>query len=132
MLNCRITLAALKVMYFRGEENMKLYTKVEQNALIVKVFGELDLVIAEQFKSTVEKELDQLKVSNLILDLQEVTFIDSSGLGAILGRYKTISERHGKMSLVNPQPPVKRILELSGVLRIINIHEDVKKALSVI
>lgn len=111
---------------------MYIKTRVEQNALIAKVFGELDLVIAEQFKATIEKELAAAKINNLILDLQDVTFIDSSGLGAILGRYKMLSEKQGKMVLLNPQPGVKRILELSGVLRIINIYADLSVALAAI
>jgi len=111
---------------------MNIKTRVEQNALIVKVSGELDLVIAEQFKALIEKELEQLKINSLILDLEEVSFIDSSGLGAILGRYKVLSEKKGKMALINPQPTVRRILELSGILRIINIYEDLDKALSAI
>ncbi|HHU33281.1 MAG: anti-sigma F factor antagonist [Zhaonellaceae bacterium] len=111
---------------------MNIKTRVEQNALIVTVFGELDLVIAEQFKAVIEKELENLKINTLILDLKEVTFIDSSGLGAILSRYKMLSEKHGRMALINPQPAVKRILELSGILRIINIYEDLNRALAAI
>jgi stage II sporulation protein AA (anti-sigma F factor antagonist) len=111
---------------------MHINTRVEEKTLVVKVFGELDLVIAEQFKAKIEKELKQLKINNLVLDLQDVTFIDSSGLGVILGRYKMLREKQGKMALINPQPPVKKILELSGVLQIINIYEDLNVALSAI
>lgn len=111
---------------------MNIKTRVEQNALIVKVIGELDLVIAEQFKAVIEKELEHLNIHILVLDLEEVSFIDSSGLGAILGRYKMLSEKKGKMVLLNPQPAVRRILELSGILRIISIYEDLNRALSAI
>lgn len=110
---------------------MQIETRCEKNTLIVKVIGELDLVVAEKFKNTTEQELLQPKMQNLILDLKDVNFIDSSGLGAILGRYKTVLHKKGKMAIVYPQPAVKRILELAGLLRIITIYHDLPSALAV-
>ncbi len=109
---------------------MHIETRTEKDTLIVTVKGELDLVIAEKFKITVEEALERSRAKNLVLDLEGVSFIDSSGLGAILGRYKTVTGQHGSMSIVNPQAPVKKILELSGILRILTIHQDMTSALA--
>jgi len=109
--------------------------KIKNESLIVKISGDLDLVLAKEFRETVDKILMDKPLRNLILDLSEVDFIDSSGLGAILGRYKMIQQRKGKMSIWGAKPSVYRILDLSGILKIIPVfkteeltHIDKKEA----
>ena len=58
----------------------------------------------------------------MILDLGGVSFIDSSGLGFILGRYKKIKSQKGKMYIVRARPSVGRILELSGITKLIPVY----------
>lgn len=112
---------------------MKIESRIEdKNTLVVKVSGELDLSTAEQFKLQVEQALEHWKAKNLILDLSGVNFIDSSGLGVILGRYKTITQNNGFIAIVKPKASVKKVLELSGILRIINLYKDVNTALAAI
>lgn len=112
---------------------MKIESRLEdKNTLVVKVSGELDLSTAEQFKLQIEQDIKQWKTKNLILDLNGVNFIDSSGLGVILGRYKTVTQNNGNMAIVKPKASVKKILELSGILRIIKIYKDVDAALTAI
>ncbi|MFZ3170787.1 MAG: anti-sigma F factor antagonist [Carboxydocellales bacterium] len=101
---------------------MRINVEQASNSLIARVTGELDMLVASDFRDQLEAALDKQSVPNLILNFTEVSFIDSSGLGAILGRYKRISQFGGVMAIVNPQPQVKRILELSGIMRIINTY----------
>lgn len=108
---------------------MKIYTEIKQRSLIVRVEGELDLHVADAFRKIVDEILEQASVPNLILNLAQVSFIDSSGLGAILGRYKRISQIGGKMSAVQLQPQVEKIFELSGLLRIIKLYPTEQQAL---
>ncbi|NLT96518.1 MAG: anti-sigma factor antagonist [Clostridia bacterium] len=95
--------------------------KIKNDALIVSISGDLDLVIAREFRDTVDKVLKDKPIKNLILDLSEVNFIDSSGLGAILGRYKLLQQRGGRMSIWGAKPSVFRILDLSGIMKIIPV-----------
>ncbi len=98
--------------------------------LIVQVDGELDLETSPLFRDKVESKLNQYEMINhLILDLKKVNFIDSSGLGAILGRFKRLSQQGGRLSAVNVSPQVKRIFELSGLLKIMEIYVDRQQAL---
>jgi len=97
--------------------------KIKNESLIVKISGDLDLVLAKDFRETVDKILLDRSLKNLILDVSEVNFIDSSGLGAILGRYKIIQQQGGKMSIWGPKPSVYRILDLSGILKIIPVFK---------
>ncbi|MGE5605767.1 MAG: anti-sigma F factor antagonist [Bacteroidota bacterium] len=98
--------------------------------LIVQVDGELDLETSPLFREKVESKLNQYEmIKHLILDLKKVNFIDSSGLGAILGRFKRLSQQGGRLSAVNVSPQVRRIFELSGLLKIMEIYSDRQQAL---
>ena len=107
---------------------MKLsFTKVKKS-LIVSLEGELDLHTAEEFKTKLITKINA-GTKQLILDLGQVEFIDSSGLGAILSSYKKISSQGGLLTVVNVTPKVRRIFEVSGILRVINIYSSEKEAL---
>ncbi len=108
---------------------MKLRTNMAGNTLVVRVSGELDLVVVDEFRVKVDRKLDEHPVRNLVINLQNVRFIDSSGLGAILGRYKRIAAGGGKVAMVGAAPQVKRILELSGLLKIMGAYEKEDQAL---
>ncbi|GAB6156940.1 hypothetical protein JCM39194_01400 [Desulfotomaculum varum] len=109
---------------------MHLDMEHQQETLLVRLGGDLDLGVADQLRKTLDNQLDEKKIKNLILNLTRVTFIDSSGLGVILGRYKRLVNKGGKVILVGAQPQVKRILELSGLLQIMEDYPDEPKALS--
>lgn len=98
--------------------------------LLVAINGELDLETSPDFRNIVEEQLDNYQnIRHLILDLQKVNFIDSSGLGVILGRFKRLSQQGGRLSAINVSDQVKRIFELSGLLKIMNIYPDLRQAL---
>lgn len=98
---------------------MNISTLVKQGVLVIRVEGELDMHVVDEFRQTVDDALAASGVKYVILNLKGVTFIDSSGLGVILGRYKKISVTGGKMLASNIRPQVARVLELSGLLRLI-------------
>lgn len=108
---------------------MKIDSEVLENTLILRLHGELDVHTAEIFKAEADELLD-LGPSNVILNVEEVTFIDSSGLGAILGRFKRISSAQGRMVIVRPKPHIRQILELSGLRQIIPVYYSEKTALN--
>ncbi|HEY8344222.1 MAG TPA: anti-sigma factor antagonist [Bacillota bacterium] len=101
------------------------------SVLIARIQGELDLSTAPLFREKVEAELEQFEgVKHLLLDLEETPFIDSSGLGVILGRFKHISQRGGRLSAINVSDHVRRIFELSGLLKIMSIQPTLEDALN--
>lgn len=111
---------------------MLIEPRVTRDTLVIRVGGEMDLKVSGEFRSEIDRLLDEFESRNLILDLQDVTFIDSSGLGVILGRYKKVANCGGKMAISGARPQVFRILELSGVLRIINLYPSDEEALEAI
>ena len=101
---------------------MNLDYKLVRNTLVVKIKGELDMVIAERIREEIDKKLIEHQIKNLILNLDKVTFIDSSGLGVIIGRYKKISAQNGKMYIVGARPAVEKILFFSGINKLVPIY----------
>ncbi|MBI2914928.1 MAG: anti-sigma F factor antagonist [Firmicutes bacterium] len=87
--------------------------------LVARLRGELDLAAAPEFRGQVSRELENPSVRNLVLVLGSVSFVDSSGLGAILGRYKQVSQRGGRVVLVGMQPQVRKVFELAGLFKIV-------------
>lgn len=101
---------------------MNITHHVEGSKLSVYVEGDLDLHTAGRFRETVEQLLEHTRCSHLELHLAGVSFLDSSGLGVLLGRYKSMKERQGEMSIVAPVQAVYNILQLSGIMSIIPVY----------
>jgi len=112
-----------------GGGELNISTIVKRGVLIVQVEGEMDMHAAEQFRSSVDGGLETSGAKNIIFNLNGVTFIDSSGVGVILGRYKKVSILGGKLAAVNVKPQVARILEFSGLLRIMELFGSESEAL---
>ncbi len=113
----------------RGDSSLKLELKRNGRVLTVQVSGELDLSTSPTFRNRIEEELGHnQEINHLILDLKETSFVDSSGLGAILGRYKSIAQRNGKLTAVNVPPHLQRLFELSGLLKVMTICSSLEEA----
>jgi len=108
---------------------VKVKVEKVKDTLILRLKGEFDMLTADEFRSAVDNYFDGEKVKNLILDISKVSFMDSSGLGAILARYKKIRQLKGSMVIVGAKPQVKKVLELSGIMKIIGIYDDEKSAM---
>ncbi|WP_408954615.1 anti-sigma factor antagonist [Natroniella sp. ANB-PHB2] len=98
------------------------------NNLFVELEGEFDLHTADYFRTETSDRLTA-EIDNLILDLDGIDFIDSSGLGAILGVYKKINPKGGSIGVINITPHVERIFEVSGFLKIIDIYPSKQEVL---
>ncbi len=105
--------------------------KQVRNTLIVKIAGEFDLIIADKLRSQIDDKLAKGKINNLIINLEKVTFIDSSGLGMIIGRYKKLAKDNGKMYIVGAQPNVEKILLFSGINKLIPIYGSEQEIINI-
>ena len=86
--------------------------------LTVQLVGELDHHSAARVRSNLDHMLRDKTLMELHLDMQGVTFMDSSGLGVVFGRYKTLRSRGGKLILSNVSPYVDRVFRMSGVYKL--------------
>jgi stage II sporulation protein AA (anti-sigma F factor antagonist) len=90
---------------------------------MARIKGEIDLATADELREIIDERLKKDSYKAIILDLGGVSFIDSSGLGFILGRYKKITGQGGKMYIVRARPSVSRVLELSGIKKLITVYD---------
>ncbi|RXT13837.1 anti-sigma F factor antagonist [Ammoniphilus sp. CFH 90114] len=113
---------------------MSLHVDLEvlSNVLIVRLSGELDHHTAENLKQQMEEKILKGNVQNIVLSLEHLHFMDSSGLGVILGRYKQITSRGGEMVVCSINPLIYRLFELSGLFKIIKIRENEGEALQLL
>lgn len=109
---------------------MKLTFEVKDKNLIVNFHGELDHHTAEEIRKEIDGIYSMRMLNNIILDLQNLNFMDSSGIGLIMGRYKLVNENNGRIFLVNVGSRVEKILKMSGILKIVNIRSSIEDALN--
>jgi stage II sporulation protein AA (anti-sigma F factor antagonist) len=111
---------------------LSLHIELEhrRRTLIVRLKGELDHHTAESVKTKVEDAILRGDANHVVLNMKELTFMDSSGLGVILGRYKLVTARGGRMVVCDVNPAVYRLFEMSGLFKILTFEENETMALS--
>jgi len=113
-----------------GGRKLTISTQIKQGVLIVRVEGELDMHAADEFRRRVDEALACGGVRHVLLNMKGVSFIDSSGLGVILGRYKKVSALGGRLLAASVRPQVARVFEVSGLLRLIKTFGSEAEALN--
>jgi len=110
---------------------LSLQIEMEQRGkvLVVRLKGELDHHTADHVKQRMEEAIENGSL-HVILSVKDLTFMDSSGLGVILGRYKQITAKGGKMVVCDMSPSVYRLFEMSGLFKILSIQDNERLALS--
>ncbi len=99
--------------------SLRIRMEVLGDVLCVRLSGELDHHSAERLKNEATAIIEQKKIKHIVLNLADLTFMDSSGLGVILGRYRQIKQQQGSMVVCAITPAVKRLFEMSGLFKII-------------
>ncbi|WP_339844522.1 anti-sigma F factor antagonist [Paenibacillus sp. FSL W7-1088] len=110
--------------------NLDVEMEHHRGILIVRLSGELDHHTADMVRMQMDEAIQRRQCEHLVLSLKDLQFMDSSGLGVILGRYKLIKNKGGKMVVCDVNPPVYRLLEMSGLFKIMPIYENEGTALS--
>lgn len=95
----------------------------EATRIRVAVTGDLDLTTADALRDQLDDLILRYPEKDLILDLKEVAFIDSSGLGVLLGRYRRLRGEGRRLALVGVRPSVRAVLDVAGVTTIVAVAE---------
>ena len=90
--------------------------------LSIRIRGEIDHHTSSAIRTGIDATLFERRPKKLILDLSAVSFMDSSGLGLIMGRYSVMKELEGEMTVWNPSPETSGILRLAGMDRLVRIE----------
>ncbi len=99
------------------------------NTLIAVFAGELDHHSAEYLRHKLDMEIIKATVKNVVFDFSKLVFMDSSGIGVIIGRYRNLQKLKGKLAIAGASITIKRILEMSGVNRLVPLFASVGEAL---
>ncbi len=102
---------------------------IVDSQLIVKLSGELDHHTSESLRKKIDQCYNSRNLSSIIFDLRDLKFMDSSGIGLIMGRYKICKEKSGNVSIVSTSPYINRILKMSGIYKIIRVFSTIDDAI---
>ena len=100
---------------------MTIVHMLDGNRLVLALNGELDLTTSDALAQALDEILNHFPQKQVALDLGEVDFIDSSGLGVILGRYRRLRQQGRQLSLVSVKPNVRGVLEIAGILSLVPV-----------
>lgn len=104
---------------------MKVTYNEKDKLLLLQITEEIDHHSSEKIRTRADFEIQKYIPKKLIIDFSKVNFMDSAGIGMILGRYKMITMFGGTMDMVNVTPNVKKVLEMAGITKIIPIIEEI-------
>ena len=98
--------------------------------LTLKISEEIDENCTDKLRRKIDNEITRFLPRKVIFDFSNVSFMDSAGIGMLLGRYKVIKMLGGNLELSNVNNQVRKVFEISGILKIIpivNIEENKKQ-----
>ena len=104
-------------------------TEIKNKTLIAHIDGELDHYSASEIRKKLDHQISGRMVKHLIFDFTDLSFMDSSGLGVIIGRYKKIKEKNGLVMLVCNKVHVDKLLSVSGLKKLLGINKSVEVAM---
>ena len=99
---------------------MEVFTDYEGSGLVFRLVGELDEHSAEFVRRRLDTLISDSNFDSVIFELSRLSFMDSTGIGVIIGRYKLIRKQNKPVYVRNPSPTVDKIFKMSGLYEIID------------
>lgn len=106
--------------------NVNLYLR--KNTLFIRVKGEMDQATCGELRVKLLEVIVKYDVTNLVFNLKELEFLDSSGIGVIIGRYNQLKAKGGKVILCNLNKNIEKIIMLSGLTKICTLKDNEETA----
>lgn len=100
------------------------------NIFIVKLSGEVDLYNASKIKDMIATHIKNSTAKNIIIDLNEVTYIDSTGIGTLISIKQMIQGANGELRLIHVTNSIKKIFELTKLNMLFKILDDEESAIA--
>ncbi|MFZ7130913.1 MAG: STAS domain-containing protein [Eubacteriales bacterium] len=109
---------------------MEFHTRVIEDTIIAKIVGELDHHTSEDIRNQMDYLLSMNGVKNVIFDLSQLTFMDSSGVGMFMGRYKKVKALKGVPLLVSIPLSIRKLFQMSGLFNIYGECSNIEDGLN--
>ena len=103
---------------------LKVEMFIKRHVLYVRFDGELDQQNVESLRIRIIELIDKYLIKHLVLNFSKLQFMDSSGVGFIIGRYNRLKKENGEIILCSMNPNIKRLVMLSGLNKICLIKKD--------
>lgn len=108
---------------------MSYTIETRDNHLIAHFYGELDHHLTKGARKDIDRKYQDNDIRNIIFNFSNLTLMDSSGIGLVMGRYKNVVEKKGKVMIISSNVYIDRIIKMSGLLKIIDVYSDLNSAL---
>ncbi|MBR1423051.1 MAG: anti-sigma factor antagonist [Ruminococcus sp.] len=95
-----------------------------ERTVFASIKGDIDHHTAKSIRTQIDRTINDSDPKLLIMDFSEVTFMDSSGIGLVMGRYKLMTERGGEVIISEPAGYIKKVFQLSGIDKLTKIVSD--------
>lgn len=109
-----------------GKRECNFQIAMKDGIMNVVFDGEIDHHSAVSVRSELDAKIYELRPKRLVLDLSHINFMDSSGLGLVMGRYALAEKLGAEFEIINPTDRALKIFELAGLGRIINVKKEEK------
>jgi anti-anti-sigma factor len=106
---------------------MKITYIKKDKRLIFEIEEDIDECCVQKIRRRIDNEIQRYMPKEVIFDFSNVSFMDSAGIGLIIGRYKLINMIGGKLKIANVNTQIQKIFEMSGLLRLIPVEQKNKK-----
>ena len=100
-----------------------IYQKKDKR-LIFKISEDIDECVVQKIRRRADYEIERYIPRKIIFDFNKVSFMDSAGIGLVLGRYKNAVALGAKVEIINVNEAVYKILKMSGIIRLIPVKKE--------
>ena len=108
--------------------SLNVQMSVKRNTLLLRLNGELDQYGSNRIKNRVIEVMKKYQIKFLIINFENLSFMDSTGIGFMIGRYYDIKKNNGKVIICSMNNIIKRIFNLSGLQKICSVVKNEKEA----
>lgn len=108
---------------------MEVILNVSGNVLIAELFGELDHHAAAEMRSNIDNAVANYLPKYLVFDFTKVRYMDSSGIGMVLGRYRKMQAAGGKIAIVSCSAALRNILNMAGIFSLVDYWDTKDEAI---
>lgn len=104
------------------EMDLKIHVRKNGNVPVIDLNGEVDAYTSARFREVMIDLIDD-GGANMVISMEKVEYIDSSGLGALVGGLKRASEKNGKIMIVCNSPQVQKVFQITGLERVFPLFD---------
>ncbi|HBN10829.1 MAG TPA: anti-anti-sigma factor [Ruminococcus sp.] len=105
---------------------MPVKVEFSDNDIIALLSGDIDHHSAVGLREEIDRLITEKSPKTLVMDFSQVGFMDSSGIGLVIGRFKSMQEVNGKIIVQNPPYHIKKVMKLAGIDKIAKITNNLE------